>query len=145
MTHAGAFAHPKAELSDRSRRPAAVGIGSLPVSESWRLKLRLLRKAGGPGLHNFKALTSAERRKVGFNVPAFLFGPLYYLAKGMWRKALFLSGACIVGIVVLGLALELAGLGRFANALGYGAAAIFAVRANIDYYKKMVLGDNGWW
>jgi len=22
---------------------------------------------------------------------------------------------------------------------------IFATRANIDYYKKMVLGDNGWW
>ena len=37
------------------------------------------------------------------------------------------------------------GYEKLANALGYGVGAVFAVRANIDYYKKMVLGDNGWW
>lgn len=25
------------------------------------------------------------------------------------------------------------------------AASVFAVRANIDYYKKTVLRQNGWW
>jgi len=33
--------------------------------------------------------------------------------------------------------------------LGYVAslvlAAIYGLRANADYYRKMVLGDNGWW
>ncbi|MET0335796.1 MAG: DUF2628 domain-containing protein, partial [Rhizobacter sp.] len=86
-----------------------------------------------------------ERFKISFNVLAFLFGPLYYLTKGMWKKALSLFGACIVVVVVVGVVLDLFGFGKIADALGYGAAAIFAVRANIDYYKKMVLGDNGWW
>lgn len=31
------------------------------------------------------------------------------------------------------------------DSLGYGAAAFFGTRANIDYHKKMVLRDKGWW
>ncbi len=37
------------------------------------------------------------------------------------------------------------GLDRFGNALGTGVSVVFAMRANIDYYKFMVLGDDGWW
>lgn len=120
-------------------------IDSLPVSTSWKLKFRLLQKAGGPSQKNLKALSSGERFKISLNLLAFLFGPLYYLAKGMWKKALSLFVVCAAAIVAVGFALELAGLSKVANALGYGAAAVFAVRANIDYYKKMVLGENGWW
>lgn len=120
-------------------------IDSLPVSISWKLKFRLLQKAGGPSQKNLKALSSGERFKISLNLLAFLFGPLYYLAKGMWKKALSLFVVCAAAIVAVGFALELAGLSKVANALGYGAAAVFAVRANIDYYKKMVLGENGWW
>ena len=120
-------------------------IESLPVSNSWKQKFRLLEKAGGPKQPNLKALSFGERFKIAFNVLAFLFGPFYYLAKGMWKKGLALFGACVAAIVVIGFALDLVGLTKIADALGYGAAAIFAARANIDYYKKMVLGENGWW
>lgn len=48
-------------------------------------------------------------------------------------------------VISLGLVLDHCGYEKIANALGYGVGALFAVRANIDYYKKMVLGDNGWW
>lgn len=126
-------------------RPARSEIGSLPVSDSWKLKLRLIRKAGGPKMPNLKALSSGERFKISFNFLAFLFGPFYYMAKGMWKKGLSLFVACVVGVVALGVALELAGFARLANSLGYGVAALFAVRASVDYYKKTVLGENGWW
>ena len=41
--------------------------------------------------------------------------------------------------------LAMVGLDRFGNALGTGVSVVFAMRANIDYYKFMVLGDDGWW
>lgn len=145
MTQENIFAPPKADLSVVIDKSARFDIESLTISSSWKQKFRILEKAGGPKQPNLKALSSGERFKIGFNILAFLFGPLYYLAKGMWKKALSIFGACIVAILVIGFALDLVGLTKMANALGYGAAAIFAVRANIDYYKKMVLGESGWW
>jgi uncharacterized protein YebE (UPF0316 family) len=95
---------------------------------------------------HIKSLSKADRRHVvGFNILAFLFGPFYYAAKGMWRKAISLFALMAAIVIALGLVLDAFGLERVANALGYGVGAVFAVRANIDYYKKMVLGDNGWW
>jgi len=145
MTEPNRFAPPKAEISEMTAESARSDIESLPVSVSWKRKFRLIEKAGGPRQPNLKALSSGERLKIGFNILAFLLGPLYYLAKGMWKKAIALFGACALAILVIGLALNFVGLGKLGNALGYGAAAIFAVRANIDYYKRMVLGDKGWW
>lgn len=145
MTETNRYAPPRAEVADVAEPGSKADIDSLPVSESWKQKFRLIEKAGGARQQNLKALSSGERMKVVFNVLAFLFGPIYYLVKGMWKKALALFGACIVVIVAVGVVLDLLGFGRVADALGYGAAAVFAVRANIDYYKKMVLGDDGWW
>jgi Protein of unknown function (DUF2628) len=145
MTDTNRFAPPKAELLDVDEPTNRWEIESLSVSNSWKQKFRLMEKAGGPKQLNLKSLAPGERVKIGFNIIAFLFGPFYYLTKGMWKKALSLFGVCLVGIVAVGVVLELIGLGRVANALGYGAAGVFAVRANIDYYKKMVLGENGWW
>jgi hypothetical protein len=145
MAQENRFAPPRAELSDIGEEPAHGDIESLPVSDKWKEKFRLLEKAGGPRQPRMKDLSSGERFKIGFNILAFLFGPFYYTAKGMWRKGLSLFGACFAALLAIGLVLDLVGLGKFGNALGYGAAAVFAVRANIDYYKKMVLGDNGWW
>ena len=142
MNQPGSFATTSARASEQ---PGHADIQSLPVSESWKHKFLLLAKAGGPKLPNLKTLPFGERFKISFNILGFLFGPLYYLAKGMWRKALFYFGAGLLFLVLAGLALDLVGQGKVADALGYGLAAIFGVRANIDYYKKMVLGENGWW
>ena len=120
-------------------------ISSLPISESWKAKFHLFEKAGGVKLPKFRDLSFSERMKVNFNVIAFFLGPIYYAVKGMWKKGITFFAVCVVAIVILSILLELAGLERFGKALGYGAAAIFAVRANIDYYKKMVLNQNGWW
>lgn len=145
MTDTNRYAPPTAKVLDISAAPDGSDIDSLPVSDGWKQRFRAIEKAGGPKLPKLKSLSTGERFKVSFNVLAFLFGPIYYASKGMWKKALSLFGVCFVTIIVVAVVLELVGLGRFANALGYGAAAIFGVRSNIDYYKKMVLGDDGWW
>lgn len=145
MSETNRFAPPKSEVFDPIAATNGADIDSLQVSTSWKQRFRLIEKAGGAKQPNLKGLSTGERFKIGFNVLAFLFGPFYYLAKGMWKKALALFGACVVAMVALGVVLDLVGLSRVADALGYGAAAVFAVRANIDYYKRMVLGDSGWW
>jgi hypothetical protein len=146
MNHENPFSPPTARVDDHTDGQPA-DIDSLPVSERWKAKFKLFERAGAPGFANLKNLPPDERKRatVGINVLAFLFGPFYYLAKGMWRKALTLFLACLLAVIALEAVFELLGYSQFGKALGYGIAAVFAIRANIDYYKKMVLGDNGWW
>jgi hypothetical protein len=145
MKETNPYAPPKTEVADVKLTFKGSRIDALQVSDSWKIRFRLLERAGGVKMPKLKNLSSGERMKIMLNLLAFLFGPFYYLAKGMWKKGLVLFGICFLIVVVLELGLELVGLGRIGNAIGYGVGAIFALRANIDFYKKMVLGDNGWW
>ena len=121
-------------------------IDSLAVSKSWKEKFKAIKRAGGPNLPDLKKLTHEERKAIPmFSVLGFFFGPFYYLAKGMWKKALTLFVLTVIGIVVLDMVMELVGLAAFTSGTGFGAAAVYAVLANKDYYRKMVLGQNGWW
>lgn len=113
------------------------------ISESWQERFTLLEKAGGVKMPQLKTLTFSERRKVIFNVWGFLFGPFYYLAKGMWKKALSLVGVAILIILVLEAICKAMGVSD--SITNFVAGAIFASRATIDYYKKVKLQDNGWW
>ena len=137
------YAPPQANVE--RAEDAAADIDGLDVSESWKRRFRLIQRAGGPRMPQAKDLSFGERSKAMFNVLAFLFGPVYYLFKGMWRKALTFFVSVTAVVFVIALILELNGLGEYSRSLAYGAAAFFGIRANIDYYKKMVLRDNGWW
>jgi hypothetical protein len=120
-------------------------IDNLDVSEKWKTKFRAITLAGGPKLPDFKKLEKRDRRKAfGFSILGFLFGPIYYAVKGMWKRGLVLFLGMAVLVIIGAIILEYFGFGRLGRALGYGMAAVFALRANIDYYKKMVLNDNGW-
>ena len=138
------YAPPQANV-DVATDAGAVTIDSLDVPERWKRRFRAIHAAGGPRLPNAKALPFWERQRTMFNVFGFLFGPVYYLYLGMWKKALTLFVACVVVIVVIAIVLVMTGYGRYATALNYGAAALFGIRVNIDYYKKKVLLDNSWW
>lgn len=141
MNETNPYAPPKAEVSDVTLTFKGSRIDALPVSDAWKTRFRLIERAGGVKLPNLKALSFGQRMKVMFNVLAFLLGPLYYLTKGLWKKALVLFAICVVVVVVADLVMG----DRFGNAIGIATGALFAVRANIDFYKKKVLGDDGWW
>lgn len=127
----------------QSSTVTALGNEVESISDSWKVKFELLEKAGGVKLPNAKNLPLGERMKVVFNVWGFLFGPFYYLAKGMWKKAISLLGISVLIIVVLTAICQAMGISDAIT--NFVAGAIFATRANIDFYKKVKLGENGWW
>jgi hypothetical protein len=143
MNETNPFAPPKAPVRDAIEE-SGVDIDALDVSETWKTRFRLLERAGGPKMPHINDLRYGDRTRVMFNILAFLFGPLYYVSKGMWRKAItfFLIG--VAAIVILTFVFEALGWSSVNRALSYGLAAFFSMRANIDYYKRVVLGDNGW-
>ncbi|MBU1329731.1 MAG: DUF2628 domain-containing protein [Gammaproteobacteria bacterium] len=146
MTQHNPYATPNASVAEPQAPVSDEQIAALPISDKWKQRFSAIHHAGGVKLPKFKELPKAERRKAfSFNVLAFFFGPIYYAIKGMWKKGLALFVVCAAVVIPLGFGLDYLGYGTIANALGYGISAIFASRANIDYYKKMLLNDNGWW
>ena len=77
------------------------GQSGVRLSASWQTKFEILEKigAGEKSLakamksDSFKQLVSSEKRKISFNILAFLFGPFYYFSKQMWQKGAFILGA----------------------------------------------------
>ncbi|WP_324732181.1 DUF2628 domain-containing protein [Pseudomonas paeninsulae] len=146
MTPYNPYATPQASVADSESRVSDEQIAALPISDKWKQRFSAIQHAGGSKMPRLKELPAAERRKAfSFNFLAFLFGPIYYAIKGMWKKGLTLFLACAAVVIALGVGLDFLGYGKIANALGYGVGAIFVTRANVDYYKKMLLDDNGWW
>ena len=115
-------------------------ISKLDVSDSWKEKFRLIEKAGGPDLPNFRDLPSGERFSIHLNLWALFFGPIYYIVKGLWRQAALYFLVAFVLILVL----EAIGLGKITRGIGSGLGIVCALRANISYYKKVVLGEAPW-
>lgn len=115
-------------------------ISRLDVAESWKRRFRLIERAGGPDLPHFRDLPFGDRFALNFNVLAFLLGPFYYLAKGLWRQAV-LYFVLAVALIVL---LDVLGFGTLSRGVGYGFGALYGLRANISYYKKVVRGETPW-
>lgn len=132
-------ARPVAAVAAPAAKPVDL-VSRLDVSDAWKRKFRLIEKAGGPDLSDARKLQSGERRAIGFNFLAFFFGPLYFLAKGLWRPALMYS----ILAIALGVVLQMLSKGRLSHGVGYGFAAVYAVRADLLYYRKVVLGEMSW-
>lgn len=134
---------PQSALKPQVMAASSLGNELESLSDIWKTKFELLEKAGGVKLPNAKNLLFGERMKVVFNIWGFLFGPFYYFAKGMWKKAISLFGLSVLIIVILEVICKEFGISNVIT--NFVAGAIFATRANIDYYKKVKLGDNNWW
>jgi len=146
MENQNPYAPPVSLVLDTSEQPTDEMIDNLSVSAVWKERFKAIAHAGGPKLPNLKNLPKTERRKaLSFNILAFLFGPLYYLSKGMWKKALTYFILLFIAAIILILILKALGYPQISSALKYGAGAFYAIRANIDFYKKSVLHSNGWW
>jgi hypothetical protein len=140
------YTPPAASLLTNSQLPLTEQIEALPVSPAWKDRFHAIALAGGAKLPNFKQLSRQERqRAMRLNVLAFIFGPLYYIAKGMWKKAVVYFVLTVLAATAVGLALEFFGYGHLVRATTVSFGVWFGLRANIDFYKRMVDGENGWW
>ncbi|OHV00684.1 DUF2628 domain-containing protein [Mycobacterium talmoniae] len=126
----------------------------MPVFESafadtpgpWRQRFEFFHAYGLPSSSPqaraaFKELPFGTRMRLNSNFLAFLFGPFYFFAKGMWRKGVSLLVAAIaVGVVMTVLDVP-DGIDR-GVAAGFGAAAM--VTANYAYYLHVVQHSRSW-
>ncbi|MBS4728476.1 DUF2628 domain-containing protein [Mycobacterium sp. SM1] len=83
----------------------------------------------------FKALPFGARVRINSNIPAFLFGPLYFFAKGMWRKGVTLLAPVIAAAIVMVAVQVPDSIGR---AVGVGLAFALMTPANYGYYLHVV-------
>jgi hypothetical protein len=89
----------------------------------------------------YKLLPFGTKVRIGSNILAFLFGPLYFFAKGMWRKGLTLLAAAIT-IAVVTVVIDVPD--SIARAVGLGFAAAAATTANYAYYLHVVKHSRSW-
>ncbi|MDX1878800.1 DUF2628 domain-containing protein [Mycobacterium sp. SMC-18] len=121
-------------------------LPSVTVSPSWQKRFDFFNAYGLPNSTPeskaaYKALTFLERVKLTSNILAFLFGPIYFFVKGMWRKGLTLLGIFVAVEVVL---VVLNVSDSLARAIGFGLAAIGMSTANYAYYLHVVRGSQSW-
>jgi hypothetical protein len=115
------------------------------LSALWRIRFDLVEKAGGPTHPLLKQMPLGERFRLMFNIWALLFGAFYYLAKGMWRKAILIVLVSGLTLVLIEMVAPNGELDAVRHAVNGAITILITMLANISYYKKVVLGDNGWW
>ncbi|WP_443081521.1 DUF2628 domain-containing protein [Tsukamurella sp. USMM236] len=126
-----------------------MGPASVDVPERWRSRFDFFARYGQPASSPeataaFKQLSFGQRFRLGFNGPAFFFGPIYYAIKGPWRKGLSLFGIA-VGIVVL-IGLVETALDFTFPAVSYGIATglLYQSVANWAYFLHVTRGSTSW-
>lgn len=117
---------------------------NIDLPEKWKKVFSLIEKAGGVKMPKIKDLTPSERIKARLNFWAFFFGPIYYLIKRMWKKAITYFGLIILFFLVFDYITITYFHRSDINIPGVAVGIIWAVLANIDYYKIKVLGEDKW-
>lgn len=143
-----------ANVASLNPAPAASGvdIDALDVSDKWKAYFKGVRKYGGVQTPLFKALPADQRKEavkelkppIASCALAFVFGFLYYVAKGMWKKGLVLLAIVLPIVLVASFLLYMVGGEGLANATRFLGGAIFAMMAPRDFYAFKVEGDRGW-
>ena len=117
-----------------------INIESLDVKDVWKNRFKLFERIGwNEGMWknywNFKQLSMNERFVMSFNWLAFLFGPFYYFAKGMWQKALMIIGAWFLLVLLFSI------LGYEGMLFQFVIPAWCGAMANYDYYQFKIRGN----
>ncbi|OLP03509.1 hypothetical protein BVU76_05315 [Mycolicibacterium porcinum] len=116
------------------------------LSDSWRWKFDFFNNYGLPGSSPeakaaYRNLSFMAKLRLTSNILAFLFGPIYFFVKGMWRKGLTLLGIAIAAGVVLTILDVSDAIGRSA---GIAIGALAMSTANYAYYLHVVRGSQSW-
>lgn len=116
------------------------------LPKAWQERFTFYDRFGAPNTtpkarQAYRALPFLDKARLTVNIWAFLFGPVYFFVKGMWRKGLILLAVAVALVVVL-IALDAP------DNISRGAALIvpaFALTtANYAYYLHAVKGSQSW-
>jgi hypothetical protein len=89
----------------------------------------------------YQAMSFGQRLRLNSNLLAFLFGPFYFLVKGMWRKGL----ALLVGSFLILTVLSAVGVpDGIVQALGFAVSAVAMITANYAYFLHVKHGSTSW-
>jgi hypothetical protein len=123
------------------------------ISTGWQRAFDLIVRSGGREAgwsfpyFSYGKLAWFERIRLS-SAWALIFGPFYYLAKGMWRQAISYTAVFTAVTLAITYACGIAGIRGTPNTNLMEAIAFdvfLQQRAKFDYYRKCVLGYNGWW
>lgn len=97
-----------------------------------------------PHLSRSKKEQIKGQNVINFNVLAFIFGPFYYITKGMWKKGLYLF-LLTLGLNLMSLVLVSFFTDRDISKVLYIInSSIYGLTANYDYYRYYKLGETTW-
>jgi len=121
--------------------------------QRWAERFEFFDAHGVPGSPSykeaFKKLTFMQRIKIGSNLPAFFFGPIYFLVIGLRRTAIATFGFACALIIVAVMADLLIPNARVADMIGRMAgllvALVCAQVANYAYYRKEAKREEERW
>lgn len=116
------------------------------LSDSWQKRFAYFDRYGPvsstpEGRRAYQALPFLEKARLGANIWGFLFGPFYFMVKGMWRKGVtLLAVACVLAVPVL-----LFDVGSIIERFTAMVIPAFSlVTANYAYYLHVVQGNRSW-
>ena len=116
------------------------------VNATWLAKLEEIQNAGIISL-KFGMLKTERPLQflTKFSILAFFFNWIYYLIKGMWKKALLIIAAYVaLNIIVMILMFIHPILGLLAWLLAIAMAIYVGLAAPGDYYRHVVLKEDFW-
>ena len=121
-------------------------LPSSTLSPSWQKRFDFFNTYGLPNSTPeskaaYQALTFLERVKLTSNILAFLFGPIYFFVKGMWRKGLTLLG---IALAVSAALFVFDVSDAVARAVGIGVSCLAMSTANYAYYLHVARGSESW-
>ncbi|HEU4777801.1 MAG TPA: hypothetical protein VFS95_13335 [Telluria sp.] len=139
-------AAPPPGLFDSDGPTRETHIMSLPVSVRWKAIFLLIDKAGGAALPSVADLDPKDQLKVKWNLLAVVLWPLYYFYLGMWKKGLLAVILALLAVWIGAVLLKGLGFGILIKPLFILPGIYFGRYANVDYYRRMVLGEeDGEW
>jgi hypothetical protein len=120
------------------------------LPQKWQDIFALIDKAGGANLPNKQLLTAAEIKQV--ESPSWsMFAPnLFYLLKGLWKKAISITLMWFLLLVVVGGVYEAMHIYRQSMTVSLFIFLVLyyvlcAKKVSLDYYRKVKFGLNPWW
>lgn len=117
--------------------------GLAPV---WRSRFAFFDRYGLPNGTDearaaLRAMPFGQRLRLNSNILAFLFGPIYFFVKGMWRKGVTLL---VAGIVVIAVLSAVGASDSIVRAVSFGVSAAAMLTANFAYYLHVRRGSTSW-